>query len=94
MSNRFVIRTAALCLLVALSMQATADTVSIEPNTDRMGGDYKGFPLQVDDPQLCRLACEQDNVCKAYTFVRAIRQEQPRAHLELRAGQHQRLSPV
>lgn len=42
----------------------------MEPGMDRMGGDYKGFALSSADPQLCRVACEQDNACKAYTYVR------------------------
>ncbi len=70
MRIRFVIRAGALLLLAAFNAQALADTVSMQPGMDRMGGDYKGFPLRDADPQLCRIACEQDNVCKAYTYVR------------------------
>ena len=43
--------------------------VSIEPGTDRMGGDYKGFA--VSDPASCQKACETDPACKAFTFVKA-----------------------
>lgn len=44
-------------------------TVSIEPNINRMGQDYASFALTVEAPEQCRLACEQDSRCVAYTYV-------------------------
>jgi hypothetical protein len=44
--------------------------VSVEPNTDRMGSDYRSFDLPQPDYQLCRQACAGDPVCRAYTYVR------------------------
>lgn len=43
---------------------------TVEPGTDRLGSDYKGFALGQPDPQLCRQACDADASCKAYTYVK------------------------
>ena len=63
---------AALLLLAAVAGApaiAAAQSVSMEPNMDRMGGDYKGFTVP-PDPERCRAACASDNACKAYTYVK------------------------
>ena len=70
MTRRLAPHIATALVLVALTQGATAGTVSLEPGTDRMGSDYKGFPLDAADPQQCRAACEQDDACRAYTFVK------------------------
>jgi hypothetical protein len=48
---------------------ATGTMVTLQPNMDRMGGDYRGFTLRSADPQLCRQACTDDSACRAYTYV-------------------------
>ena len=51
------------------SVPALADGY-LEYGLDRPGMDYKNFDLTSSDPDLCRFACENDPVCKAFTFVR------------------------
>lgn len=63
------LRGIALCLAL-LSASAVADDVTLEPDTDRMGADYKGFALPRAEPEACRQACASDSACKAYTYVR------------------------
>lgn len=41
-----------------------------EWDTDRMGSDYNNFDLSAADPQLCKDACENDQACKAWTYVK------------------------
>lgn len=42
-----------------------------EFSIDRVGGDYKEFALPVDPKgAACRSACEGDNKCRAWTYVR------------------------
>lgn len=48
---------------------ATADT-TVETDVDRAGGDLKSLDLPQPDLALCRQACEQDEACKAYTYVK------------------------
>lgn len=48
----------------------SASQVTLEPNTDRMGSDYRRFELNTPDPQACRQACQQDPNCRAFTYVR------------------------
>lgn len=57
-------------LAAVLAGPALADTVSLEPGMDRMGGDYKNFTISQNDPALCRKACLDDASCKAFTFVK------------------------
>lgn len=45
--------------------------VSVVPNTNRPGGDYKNFSMATPDPVACRRACADDGKCKSYTFVKA-----------------------
>ena len=39
-------------------------------NVNLPGMDYFNFNVSVDDPDLCREACERDGNCRAYTYVR------------------------
>lgn len=66
------LRVSVLSLVSALAFAsaAGASTVTLEPGTDRMGSDYKGFALDANDPQLCRQACASDGACKSFTFVK------------------------
>ena len=43
----------------------------IEHSTDRVGGDYRYFEVR-NDPSgvVCKAACEKDNRCRAWTYVR------------------------
>ena len=42
----------------------------MEMNTDRPGMDYKDFDLSSPDPTLCENSCQQDQTCKAWTYVK------------------------
>jgi hypothetical protein len=49
----------------------------IEPRTgpeefsvDRVGGDYKNFDYPEQSPEICKTACEGDNRCRAWTYLR------------------------
>ena len=44
--------------------------VSIEVDTNRGGSDYDNFDLPKADPNLCADACEKDQKCRAYTYVK------------------------
>ncbi len=44
----------------------------VEMSIDRYGGDYRSFDLPSDPSGLsCKKACEDDNRCRAWTYVRA-----------------------
>jgi Ca-activated chloride channel homolog len=43
--------------------------LTVEPGTDRPGGDYRDFDLAAADPERCREACRDDDECRAYTYV-------------------------
>jgi hypothetical protein len=47
------------------------DVFSIEPGTDRLGADYKGFALDKPSVSVCQQACAQDPVCRAFSYVKA-----------------------
>ena len=43
----------------------------VENATDRLGGDYRNFEIPANkDVQACKEACEGENRCRAWTFVR------------------------
>lgn len=42
---------------------------ALEYDTDRPGGDYKGFDLTEAKPELCRDACSADTACAAFTYA-------------------------
>jgi hypothetical protein len=44
--------------------------LTIEPNTDRYGSDYK-YLRGVDSPAACRSICAGESACRAYTWVKA-----------------------
>jgi hypothetical protein len=44
--------------------------VTLEPETNRPGHDYRDFDLPAAEPELCREACAADEICRAYTYVR------------------------
>lgn len=44
---------------------------TIEMFTDRLGGDYRNFEVKADDRgETCRAACDGDQQCRAWTYVR------------------------
>ena len=47
--------------------------VTIEPGTNRHGGDYRSFVIDARhaDPRLCRDACLREPQCVAFTYVRS-----------------------
>lgn len=53
---------------------ASPDTLlvgpSMEPDTNRPGGDYRSFEPAEARPELCQEACARDPECKAYTYVK------------------------
>jgi hypothetical protein len=72
----------AVTLFTLLSLQATAESglatpslavlqsMRLELDTDRPGQDYYAFDLREANPATCRAACEKDNKCRAFTFVK------------------------
>ena len=59
-----------------LDLQLTLNAVlrsnlTVEPGIDRPGLDYRSFDLVDDDAELCRVTCAGENICMAYTYVRA-----------------------
>lgn len=59
-----------LALMAGAVAAATGDTLTMEGNTDRMGGDYRridGSP----SVQACHSACAADKDCDAYTYVKS-----------------------
>lgn len=42
---------------------------AMEYGVDRLGGDYRGFPLAQPQAALCRQACLGEQLCRAWTFV-------------------------
>ena len=41
-----------------------------EHDTDRYGGDFRGFDVAADHPDLCEDACKSDTTCRAWTYVK------------------------
>lgn len=52
-----------------VSGEAIYRQASVEPGTNRWGGDYEHLALLSPSPEQCRLACAQDPRCQAYTFT-------------------------
>jgi hypothetical protein len=65
-------------LIEAPAGAATADSILAnkklsrlsEPNFDRPGMDFKNFDVASEDPGICESACNNDQRCKAWTYVR------------------------
>ena len=46
-------------------------TAGIEVSIDRTGGDYRNFEIPPDPTgKACAAACEAENKCRAWTYVR------------------------
>lgn len=50
---------------------AEGDTVTMEGNTDRMGGDYRRIEAS-PSVESCHSACAADKECDAYTYVKSV----------------------
>jgi len=48
----------------------SSDSNSIEYGIDRPGSDYKNFDLSEENPIVCKQACDNDEKCKAWTYVK------------------------
>jgi PAN domain-containing protein len=46
-----------------------ASSTVVEPDWNRFGGDYAGFPMKTPDFTHCAYWCAQDANCKAFTYV-------------------------
>jgi hypothetical protein len=42
----------------------------LELDTDRPGADYKWFDIAEANPDVCRVACEKDSQCQAFTYTK------------------------
>lgn len=82
MHKIFVFLSLILWISGAAAQQAS---VSLEPDTNRPGMDYRSFDLQDDRPELCRQACERDEKCRAYTYIKPGIQG-PQARCWLKSG--------
>lgn len=60
-----------LCLVAGAAHADQFKSLTMEFGADRMGGDYRSFTLNTNDPLACQVECAQDNTCQAYTFVPA-----------------------
>ena len=57
-------------VIMLTSALAQGDTLTMEDNTDRMGGDYRRIEAS-PSVEACRSACAADKECDAYTYVRS-----------------------
>jgi hypothetical protein len=48
----------------------STSSLSLEPNTNRYGNDYRNIIMDIPDPELCRSECEKDPKCRAFTYVK------------------------
>jgi hypothetical protein len=59
---------------VGMSVPTAAATQGLwgelEVDQNRLGGDYRSFDLPAADPELCRAACDDDDKCRAFTYVK------------------------
>jgi hypothetical protein len=59
-----------LFVIILTSASAQGDTVTMEANTDRMGGDYRRIDAS-PSVEACHSACVADKECDAYTYVKS-----------------------
>lgn len=67
-----------------LATASSQDNITVERDTDRVGGDYKNFDLSEAKYQLCRNACANDSNCRAYTYAHPGVQGRSKAHCWLK----------
>jgi len=68
------------------SPKVAVDANGMEQNTDRPGGDYKGFVPAAADPSLCQTVCGHDPQCKSWTYVKPNTVMGPQPHCFLKGG--------
>ncbi|KZN70369.1 PAN domain-containing protein [Pseudoalteromonas luteoviolacea] len=51
------------CYTIASSMSA------VEADIDRLGGEYRNFAVAQNDLNVCKAACENDGICRSWTYV-------------------------
>jgi hypothetical protein len=66
MQKFFVVLLLLLWNSLSIAQQAS---VSLEPDTDRPGNNYRNFDLEQPDVDFCLDACQKDPRCKAFTYV-------------------------
>ena len=62
-----------ICILLAVAHASLAEPGSVLPmefNIDRPGEDYRSFDLPRGIPNLCLEACEAEERCQAWTYVK------------------------
>ncbi len=75
--RRVLLSLVSITLFMFVGLGASWSSQDFEDNVDRPGGDYKNFDLNDPAPNsfggpvdACRIQCEQDGACRAWTFVR------------------------
>jgi len=61
---------ACLALLMTSIGFSSTEATAMEQDTDRQGQDYRSLFLGKSQPEVCQRACNEDEKCKAWTFVR------------------------
>jgi len=73
---RLLLLLAASSLLACVGMSVPTASATqglwgdLETDVNRLGNDYKVIDLPSADPDLCRAACDDDQKCKSFTFVK------------------------
>lgn len=60
------------CVAMSTPTASTSSglTDDLEPDTNRLGRDYRSFDMEVDDPALCKAECNKEAQCVAFTYVK------------------------
>ena len=59
-----------LVLFLFFSPSLLAQYTAVELDTDLLGNNYLDFNLSSPAPELCRSACEADDICSGWTYVK------------------------
>ncbi len=73
-------------VISVVSGSITADANGMEQNSDRPGRDLRHFSPANDDPALCQKACQDDDKCKAWTYVKPNTVQGPKPNCWLKAA--------
>ncbi|MGH6922241.1 MAG: PAN domain-containing protein [Propylenella sp.] len=70
-------------VFIAAPVPVAVGAERIEANTSRPGGDYRVVRLKRhDDAETCNALCEEDGMCKAWTYVKGDSRNRPRCRLK------------
>ncbi len=58
------------CCISGLKRPSAGSASGIERNTNRPGGDFRDFDLAKADPAACKAACDRDEQCSSWTYVK------------------------